>query len=209
VYSKMSCSLASAGKFRDTRGGLGGWEREPRTGAEAKSSSASQGEESCGSGRGPYTLHTDSHHSATCNQLEAPTEARPATDMRRGCGYSATHTQDIQVQEVGRGSTRGCGLPGADAHAGDRGWKRSRTSTSRYDASTPASVPHPSSYSHPFCILELHCWFACVVILIAIVMCLCRDSADSRCKTHKGREGEGGAIEAETSACLGAPNSPA
>ena len=73
----------------------------------------------------------------------------------------------------------------------------------------PQRESHIRGCSHPFPILELHCRFAYVVILIAIVMSLCRWSAGSRCKTNTGGEGEGGAIEAETSACLGAPTNPA
>ena len=130
VRFKGVCARMFAGSNRDVRDSKGdGWERERGSGCETNTASEIQSEESCGGGFEPDTLHTDS-------QLETLTEASAASAMHRGCGDSASHTQDSQVEEGGHCSGQSSGLPGADAHAGDRGWKRLRTSTSRVDAGT-------------------------------------------------------------------------
>lgn len=77
----------------------------------------------------------------------------------------------------------------------------------------PNSTPAPQRecrlilYSPAFCIPCLHRWFVLAAILIAVDFC--RWSMGSSIKANKGGEGEGGAIQAETAACMGAPTSGA
>jgi hypothetical protein len=66
-------------------------------------------------------------------------------------GHDAPHTEDSQVENGSHG-VRWRLADAADAHAGDRGGKRIRTSASRYNASAPTLEPL-SHYALPFCIL--------------------------------------------------------
>lgn len=90
----------------------------------------------CGRGRRIGTMHTDSHH-ASEEWLEAPDEARPIECVRRCGGDYAATAKEVQVNEGAYAGawTRGCDA--TDAHAGERGGKRIRTTAPRHDAISP------------------------------------------------------------------------
>lgn len=114
----------------------GRWERECLPGCERGAASEIQSEEGRGRGRRSDTLHADTHD-AINDHLEAHSESRGSTGMRREGGDYALQTHDLQVEECGHASIRTGGLDVADAHAVERRDKRPRTSASGHHARAP------------------------------------------------------------------------